>query len=395
MDIALITHDYPPIIFGGIGNFAFELAKGLSHRGVNVHVITGHPEDISSIGTTRFQRVMENAVDVIRLPYPSIPPRHTIFQAWNFKRISKIIQSLDVDVIHGQSGCTYPLVKNLNKNAPVLVTFHGSALFDKIASSQSIFRGGTIDDFSKFFLGYPAWHMSYKKELQYSNAVITVSKALKSEILIEMGKKYENKIQSIHNGVDLQSLDKDYCENTDGIDESEEKILFAGRLYWRKGASNVIRMAYLLQKRNTNFKIIVHGTGPLFGKMQQSIKALGLTNVQLKGFTSKRELIKSLKSCKFVLIPSFYEACPMTLLEGMCLGKIPLMLKLPFSSELTQEGKYGILGDGMVDLTNQVITLKNSHLLPQFSNDIRAFARNAYCIEKITGQYLEVYKNLV
>jgi len=38
-----------------------------------------------------------------------------------------------------------------------------------------------------------------------------------------------------------------------------------------------------------------------------------------------------------------HEACPMVLLESMCLGKIPLMPRLPFSSELTDGGKYGIL----------------------------------------------------
>jgi glycosyltransferase involved in cell wall biosynthesis len=394
MEVALINNDYPPFIFGGIGTFTHELAIGLSRKGVKVHVITGYPEPINSIGSFGFQRNAEDGINILRLPYPSIPPRHTVFQLWNLKKIMKIIQGLDVDVIHGQCGSTYPALLNLKRNAPVLVTFHSSPMMEKIASAQSIFRGGSLKDFWTYLVGYPAYHFAFLKELQYSDAAVTVSRTLKSEILAEMGEKYEEKIQCIHNGIDLPSLDKEYEEAGTDIVESEEAILFAGRLFWRKGALNIIKMAYLLQKKKTKFKMIVHGTGPLFNKMREYISSLRLKNIELRGFTTKQQLMKSIRHCKFVAIPSMYEACPMILLESMCLGKIPLMLKLPFSSELTEGGKYGILGDGVKSLTDRLITLENTHSLSQLSDNIRMFARKVYNIDKVTSKYVELYRNL-
>jgi len=84
----------------------------------------------------------------------------------------------------------------------------------------------------------------------------------------------------------------------------------------------------------------------------------------------------------------------MILLESMCLGKIPLMLRLPFSSELTEGGKYGILGDGVKSLTDRLITLENTYSFSQLSNNIRMFARNVYNIDKVTSKYIELYRNL-
>jgi glycosyltransferase involved in cell wall biosynthesis len=394
VEVVLINHDYPPFIFGGVGTFMQELAKGLSARGVKVHVITGYHEPIRSIGNFKFQRKTEGEIDVLRFPYPSIPPRHTVFQVWNLKKIMKTIQSLNVDIIHGQCGATYPALPNLKRKAPVLVTFHTSPMMSKIGSTQSIFRGGSFKDFWTYLVGYPAYHFAFLKELQHSDAVVTVSRTLKSEILAEMGEEYEEKIQYIHNGIDIPSLDKEYEEAESDIAESEETILFAGRLFWLKGALNMIRMAYLLQKNKTKFKIIVHGVGPLFNKMREYISSLKLKNIELAGFATRPQLMKSMRRCKFVAIPSMYEACPMILLESMCLGKIPLMLKLPFSCELTEGGKYGILADGVKGLTDRLATLESTHSLSQLSSSIRAFARKVYNMDELTSKYMETYRNL-
>jgi len=394
MEVVLLNHDYPPFIFGGVGTFMHELAKGLSRNGVKVHVITGYNEPIRSMGSFGFQRSTENEIDVLRFSYPNIPPRHTVFQVWNIKKILKVIQGLDVDIIHGQCSATYPALPLLRREAPVVVTFHTSPMMAKITSAQSIFRGGSFRDFWTYLVGYPAYHFAFLKELQGSDAAVTVSRALKSEILTEMGEKYGDKIRYIHNGVDIRSLDKEYIEAETGAAESEETILFAGRLFWLKGALNIIMMAYLLQKHKTKFKIIVHGIGPLFNKMRDYISALRLKNIELSGFATRRQLMKSMRQCTFVAIPSIYEACPMILLESMCLGKIPLMLKLPFSSELTDDGKYGILADGVKGLTDRLITLENTHSLIQLSNSIRTFARRVYDMDKVTSKYIELYRNL-
>jgi glycosyltransferase involved in cell wall biosynthesis len=265
-------------------------------------------------------------------------------------------------------------------------------MMEKISSTQSILHGGSLGDLRTYLVGYPAWKFTYQKELHYSKLAVTVSKSLKSELIVEMGQKYEHKLRFLHNGVNIEALDKTYGKCDDHVEESDETILFAGRLFWRKGALNIIAMAYLLQKKQANFRIIVHGDGPLFNKMRAKISSLGLKNIELKGFTAKEELVESMKRSKFVAIPSIYEACPMILLESMCLGKIPLMLNLPFSSELTENGKYGLLANDAKGLIEQLTSAKKNFSIDYLSKEIRTFARNTYDINSVASKYINIYR---
>ena len=398
MRILLLSNEYPPFIFGGIGTFTKGLAQGLSRIGVDVTVITGYPEsNILNAHHVQAHKSFQkggDGVTIIRFPYPNLPPRHTMFQLSNLKRIRKTVEEINPDVIHGQSGSTFPASCVLRSIAPLIVTFHTSPKTEEALSNFSLLRGGSWTDFFTYVVGYPAWSFTFRKELDYSAISVAVSKALRSDLLNEMGEAYTEKLHCVHNGVDLDTLDKEYKSET-GSEESDDTILFAGRLFWRKGALNIIKMAYLLQKKKTKFKILVHGTGPLFNKMREYIISLKLKNIELKGFTTRQELMKSIRQCKFVAIPSMYEACPMILLESMCLGKIPLMLKLPFSSELTEGGKYGILGDGINNLTDRLIELENTHSSNQLGNSISVFARDVYDVNKATHQYVEIYRDLI
>lgn len=391
MKIAFLTHEYPPFIFGGIGGSVRNLAAGLSRLGVKVTVLSGFPVSHSGIGVSR---EVDSGVTILRFPYPNIPPHHVVFQLANLKKMQHVIQEEAPDVIHGQSGSSFPALLSLKGYAPFIVTFHASPLMEKITSTQSILRGGSLTDLRTYVIGYPAESFVYKKEFQRSDLSIAVSDTLKSELLAEMGQKYHDKTRFVYNGVNLEKLDKEYQEAENRVDEEWGVILFAGRLYWRKGALNIVRMAYLLQKQGSKCKILVHGTGPLFKKMQSEIRFFGLRNIELKGFTSRKHLMISMRLCKFVAVPSMYEACPMTLLEGMCLGKIPLMLNKPFASELTEGGKYGVLANDIRSLTHELMGLEDDEDLNRFSNKIRAFARSKYDVNETARKYSQVYNEL-
>jgi glycosyltransferase involved in cell wall biosynthesis len=393
MHIALISHEYPPYIFGGIGSFAKNLACGLSKCGVTVTVLSGYPTSGVHSKKNGLYKEIDNGVTVLRYPYPNLPPRHTIFQLANFKTLAKCIENLNADVIHGQSGSIFPLLPYLKGVAPIIVTFHSSPKVEKMISCYSINRGGSFRDFWTYVVSYPIWAYTFRKELYNSNLAIAVSESLVSELLDEMGNSNKNMIQEIHNGIDIEMLDREYGI-IDENEESNKTILFAGRLYWRKGALNLIKLAYLLQKKNSQYRIIVHGEGPLLDGIKNRIRELELSNIELKGFTSRTELVRSMRKSRFIFVPSFYEACPMILLESMCLGKIPLTLDLPFSREFTDNGRYGLLSNTISGIADKLSTLMTESDIDDFSNRIKQFARIKYDIKKVSIQYLNSYKSL-
>jgi glycosyltransferase involved in cell wall biosynthesis len=316
-----------------------------------------------------------------------------MFQLVNYKQLSKTVESLDANIVHGQSGSTFPVLLSLKHLLPVVVTFHSSPRLQMISSLKSLTRGGSIQDFFTYDLGYPVWKYTFKKEFQESTANVAVSETLMSELSQEIGDGRKSFL-CIRNGVDLEMLDNAW-ENVRSNEENDPVILFGGRLFWNKGVFNLLRLAYLLQKRpNLNLRIAIYGSGPLYQTILHEIQRLGLTNVELKPFATRTEFISSMKRAMFVAVPSFYEACPMVLLECMCMGKIPLLFNVPFAREFTQDGKYGILANSVQDMVKKVESLRHSGYIDKLGSEIRSFSRKNYSINVTASRYELLYKEL-
>jgi glycosyltransferase involved in cell wall biosynthesis len=391
MHVVFVTHEYPPFIFGGIGVFVKNLASQLDKMGVTTTVICGYPKP------SRLKRIVtaseeDQSIRVVRLPYLNLPPRHTIFQVLNLQKLRDIIGGIRPDVVHGQAGSIFPSSIVLRSLAPIVVTFHGSARANKTNAVRSLTRGGSWGDFLTYVVGYPAWSYIYRKELQHSDVGVSVSRSLVPDLLNEMGKEYSEKICTIRNGVDLNRLDSRY-EQFENIPEEQDTILFAGRLFWQKGVLDLVRLGGLFQKNRMNMKLLVHGTGPLLGKIRNDVKELALKNMEIKGF-SDIEMMRSMKKSSFVVLPSRYEACPMVILEAMSLGKIPVMYDLPYARELTNNGEYGILATDVQDMVTKIGSLLEAGDMEVLQKKIRTYARKRYSAERMARQYIRLYERL-
>lgn len=396
MHVALLSHEYPPFIFGGVGTFVENLAHGLLRQGVEVTVIAGYP--VPSGGFKKFKADKEqtdSGINVVRFPYPNISPRQLWFQIFNLPKLSKVIRRINADVIHGQSGVAYPALIALKDMASTVVSYHTNPKLELTLSLYSMTRGGSLSDIRTYAVGYPVWMYSFKKEFEMSDAPIAVSETLMNDLLLDMGNRNSKKMRYIHNGVNVEELEKEYAI-VDSEKEKDNPVIFsAGRLYWRKGVLNLVRLAYILEKKyHLNYKIVVHGSGPLRGKMEKLIQKYGLTNIALKGFTSRADFLKDLKRASYVVIPSTFEACPMLLLESMCLGKIPVMFDLPYSQELTRQGEYGILAHNIEEMAAKINSFQTQNDAEAFEDKIRNFAIRQYPVSKTAAQYHELYKSI-
>ena len=394
MRVVLFSHEYPPFLFGGVGIFVKDLAHGLANLGLDVTVISGRPIPWKSESYSNFDK-SEDKITTIRLPYPNLVPRHIIFQLFNETKLKRILKDIKPDVIHGQSGSTFPAIISIKKSAPVVVTFHQSPAIVKMLSLNSVANGGTFGDFFTGVLGYPAYEYGYRAEYKNSSANVAVSESLMKQLSAEMNVA-DNKFQYIRNGVNLRYLDE-LCSHscTSKQNSKKPKLLFGGRLFWSKGVLNLVDLAYLLEKKyRLDLQIVIYGSGPMYKRIVQRKNKYGLSNLLLRDFSSRSDFLREMMEATFVLIPSFFESAPMVLLESMCMAKIPVMFDLPYSREFTESGKYGILAENVPDMALKIKDMYNSESLPHLESKIRNFARENFNMDKTALAYSKLYQKV-
>ena len=396
MHVALLSHEYPPFIYGGVGTFVENIANSLLRQGVEVTVITGYP--VPSGGFKKFKvdkEQTDSGINVIRFPYPNVSPRQLWFQIVNLQKLSEVIRRINADVIHGQSGGAFPSMLTLQRFAPTLVTFHTSPKMLRNLTIHSITRGGNLSDFFTYVVGYPEWIYSYKEEFIRSDSAIAVSQTLMDEMKKDFGKKEKGELHYIHNGVDLEGLQTKQSIISSINNHEKPTIVFGGRLYWTKGIFQLLDLAHLLRKkRNFDWKIKIYGNGPLSTMIKKRILNLELDNVAMFGHVSRLEFLEAVRKSTFVVIPSLNEACPMVLLECMCLGKIPFMFNLPYAREFTENGKYGILANNVDDMATRIESTYRDADLESMGKEIKRFATKKYDILKVASEYLKIYEEL-
>jgi Glycosyltransferase len=391
MNVVLFSHEYPPFLFGGVGTFVKDLAHGLSKEGFDVTVVSGEPVPWR---LNEGQTVENDAnVSIIRLKYPNVIPRHVAFQIFNSNKCLQLMKELKPDIIHGQSGSTFPAIFSLKKISPVVVTFHGSPTVQKNLSFNSLNNGGTFGDFFTNGLGFPSWLFGYKREHQAANACVAVSQSLMNQLRVELSDD-ASKLCYIRNGIDLKMLDS--LSPLSSSEPPEPTIIYGGRLFWNKGVMNLVTLAYLLEKKyGVPLKVIIYGSGPMLDKIIQMKNKHGLHNLELRSFTNRSDFLVNLLNSMYVILPSYYEGSPMLLLEGMCLGKTPIMFNLPFSREFTNNGCYGILANSVKDMAQKIVDDYSTRAILKVDPEIMEFARNNYSIEKTALSYAKLYKKLL
>jgi len=395
MHVVLLSIEYPPFIIGGVGTFTKNLAQCLSQKGIKVTVVSGYPTFLSYKQRLDINQNSEDGVTVLRFPYPNITIRPTMFHLINFNNLYKTIENIGADIIQGQGSAVFPTLLNLKHIAPIIATFHADPMLLMRLGLHSLTRGGSLGDFCKHVLGYPISRYTYKKAFQGSTAAVAVSETLMKQLMLKMGCNHLGKVLYIHNGVNLETLDKETSNIFCDKEEKEPIIFFGGRLNWSKGILSLVRLAYLLEKRlHLNLKIVICGRGPLYPKIKQAILKYSLTNIALKGFVSRTEFMKTMKKAMCVVIPGFQEICPMILLECMCMGKIPIMFNLPYARELTENGKYGILANRVEDMAIKIKSIYNHNNKEQLENKIRNFARKKYDINETAQKYYHLYRDI-
>jgi len=190
-----------------------------------------------------------------------------------------------------------------------------------------------------------------------------------------------------------------FAEEVNFIEDGKLKILFIGRMAEEKGIRILLFAVHEVKKylgKNVELRCI----GPDYGYLQEArrlIDELKLNDVvKLLGPLPEEEKIRNIDWCDVLVLPSYYEAFGLPLLEAMARGKPVIATKTVGSTSLITHGETGFLvrtGDwhGIADTLLHLS--RNPELKYQMGRKGLRFARR-FSMQEMIEKHIEVYRRL-
>jgi glycosyltransferase involved in cell wall biosynthesis len=193
---------------------------------------------------------------------------------------------------------------------------------------------------------------------------------------------------------DCYSKSKDSVIIPNGVDaekfkfnpENRKKILLSvGRLTEQKAIDKLV----LAMNKLPDYKLVIIGGGDMEVKIKQM--CLERKNCELLGFKNHEEIIKHMQKARFLVIPSLFEGLPITLLEGMSCGCIPIMTNV--GEKVLTEGTNGFfLKDNSPDEISHVVKVAEKNDMERVRTNCRQLIEDVYNWDNIAGEYLKAWK---
>jgi len=304
---------------GGTENMVFQAASSLNREKYDISVCC-----IKGRGYFG-DRLEERNIPVY---YLGMGEKANLLVAFQFfgilARLSKLLKKLETDILHCYLFRANFIGRLAGKLAGVPVI---------IAS----IRGGTGEKSYHFWL--------YRLTDKFVNMVIANSE-LGRKFTIEKSHINENRIITIHNGIDISSF-KLNCNNEKlqaelGIKQGDRIIGAVGRLHRIKGHVFFIRAAAMVAAKYNDVKFVIVGDGEMLAELKDEVQKLGISGRVI--FTGERKDIGGLIPIfEIFVLPSLSEGISNAVIEAMACGKPVVATNVGGTPELVGDKKTGLL----------------------------------------------------
>ena len=202
------------------------------------------------------------------------------------------------------------IFKFFNKRTKVVISFHG----DSIAGYEIEMKNGI-----KKHTYIKILRIVEKFVLKKADLIIFVSNYNRKTIMKRAKCNHVEKTKIIYNNITsrMERLSKEKCINFG----ADKKIIgFVGGLYGEgKGLKYLIKAFYKVKQKIPNSMLVIVGDGPDKEKLILLVKNLNLEkDVIFTGF--KDNPLQYMKGFDLMVLPSLHEACPLVIIEALCVG---------------------------------------------------------------------------
>lgn len=326
MRVILLTPEYPPFIWGGVGTHVQQLAVALAERGHEVHTFSFAPYQLPTVsdrGVTNHYLAPHNSSSEYTVP--SLDDVEEL-NAQCLQLIKQLFASTHhlphVIHVHGWYGILAARELKREFGWPVVMTSHG------------IHKGQHRERHDE--LVTPEVDPLEERErlaIETADRIIAVSHLLRQELLEEY-ELPDDFVSMIWNGLGQTSLEDSAGEEIDHatlelcLERLKERrlLLFVGRIVRAKGVFPLLRVFQEVLRRAGDVQLILVGEmlDPSYAELVTEFvnaEPLLSEHVLFTGKLSQSTLAILYEHAYLVVIPSSYEGLPYVALEAMAYGK--------------------------------------------------------------------------
>ncbi|GAB5079523.1 glycosyltransferase [Arthrobacter sp. AD-310] len=328
LTILIAADTYPPHV-NGAAQFGYRLAKGMTGRGHNVHVLACNNTKGKSY--TEFR---EEAT-VHRLRSHSVPT-HEYFRIcfpWEIKKeISLLFDRVKPDVVHIQSHYMigeHVLYEAVKRGVRIVATNH--------------FMPENLNP----FLPFPQWFKNIIGRISWKDMgkvmgqadVVTTPTPLAAKAMHEHA--FLRKVLPLSNGIDSAAYELQPGEQIEP--HAHPTVLFAGRLAEEKHVDVLIR-AIGKTPTELNVHLEIVGGGEVRGSLEELVERLGLAGrVKFLGLASDEDLRKAYIRADLFCMPGTAELQSLVTLEAMSASTPVVLADAMALPHLVRDGENGYL----------------------------------------------------
>jgi len=179
----------------------------------------------------------------------------------------------------------------------------------------------------------------YKCALRSADKVIVQNRD-DYEYISKLRKKGKGIFKVNGSGIDLRKYDKS------PIISDTFKFLYIGRLIKSKGIIELLKASRMMKEKYPEVEIEIIGDvdkNPGSLKIDDLIYYINNKYINYLGYRSEEEVIKILKKATVLVLPSYHEGIPRSVLEAMAIGRPIITTDAPGCKETVIDGYNGYL----------------------------------------------------
>ncbi len=396
--IMYVTDLFPPNDKGGAEIIAFNEARGMTHAGCSVIVVT-----TASKRALRITRHQVHDVKVYEIPtlglWVARRPRAlagtihvllNLFDPLSYFSLRKIIHKEQPRLVHAHNipRISFGALRAVKKPTKLVQTYH-SYFYE--CPKGGLLRKWTSGGKPKICKRKPLpcrfWASLFHRIVPQPDAILAISKYISKQL-----QKYHWKnVYYCPNGIEYPPEEQGTSPKA-RLQRGKKVILFVGRLTKAKGVHLLIEAYTKLRSLRDDIQLLIAGDGEEAGNLQKQARRLQCDAI-FYGRVSHDQIMELYRYAYVVVIPSlWYEVLNTVAIEASLAGKPIIASDMPGLRDVVIDGVTGLLFQpGNVDALQDKLSLllSNEQMVDRFGE-----AAHRHAMQFTLDRHLLLLRNI-